>query len=153
MPVLGGVESAQPRWGWECRPFKYETSRSQLETFEDSRRAVIYLARSPDGRQSVVNFQSSDNSGWHGKCVIRDDAIMVTFNWRGLQPWHATFCQRAGDAYLGYEYAGRAVRITPLRELWHFRHDEWQLALANIPEDVVIGLALPSVADVDRDGQ
>ena len=126
MPVLGGVLADTPTSDWECRPFAYETY-SRLETFEDSRRAVIYLARSPDGCRSSVNYQSSDMSGWHGKCVFRDYESMLTFNARGTQHWHATFCKRVGDVYLGYAHAGRAMRLAPLDELWKLHLDQWHV--------------------------
>ena len=108
MPALGGVLADTPTSDWKCRPFTYGTS-SSLETLEDSRRAVIYLARSPDGCRSSVNYQSSDMSGWPGKRVFRDDENLVTSNAIVTPYWHAVFCKQVCYVYLGYDYAGRVV--------------------------------------------
>ena len=132
MPLLSSVQAKIPTEDWEARAFSYETQTGQSshDTFETgARRAVIYLARSRDRKESSVDYQSSENSGWHGKCIWNDNVILLSFNAKGEGfPLRSTLCQRVDDVYLGYDYASRPVRLVPLRNVWQVdRNNEWQV--------------------------
>ena len=57
MPLLSDVQAKIPTEDWEARAFSYETQTGQSshDTFETgARRAVIYLARSRDRKESSI---------------------------------------------------------------------------------------------------
>ena len=138
--VLGNVCAAQPSDGWLCKIFSYETTRSHTSTeaWSQPHRAVIHCAYSSDHRHASVNFQSHEDSGWHGKCDVHEDAILLSFNARGdiyvdemgveqLYPMHAAFLKKTEhNVYQGFDYASRAIKMSLLGE-YVFEYDSWQV--------------------------
>jgi len=90
--------------------------------------AVIRCAYTPDKEQASVNFGSSEDSGWHGKCLFTDNCIDLSFNCRGAEhPPRFSYLYKTSDGcYTGRDYRGREISMKFLEE---FAWDgvEWQI--------------------------